>query len=156
MRQLSRVKTNGEPERNNVRLGTRRWAKATLRSTPDASTGAFTLLVLRDHPEAASSVPAHAIPALVAELASEQARLSALQALLTTRLLDAQVASRRDDAEDRLMTAEEVAAILSVPKRWVQRRARRLPFARLISEHAVRYSEAGLKRWLATRRGSAP
>jgi len=55
-------------------------------------------------------------------------------------------------AEDRLMTADEVAATLGVPKRWVQRRARRLPFARLISAHAMRYSTAGLKRWLEHRR----
>jgi len=38
-----------------------------------------------------------------------------------------------------------------VTGRWAQRRARRLPFARRLSAHAVRYSEAGLKRWMANR-----
>ncbi|MGE3344143.1 MAG: helix-turn-helix transcriptional regulator [Vicinamibacterales bacterium] len=51
----------------------------------------------------------------------------------------------------RLLTAEEVAKMLGVTKRWVQRRARRLPFARRISVRSVRYSEAGLKRWMTNR-----
>lgn len=50
-----------------------------------------------------------------------------------------------------LFIAEEAAHSLGVTKRWVQRRARRLPFARQLSEHAIRYSEAGLRRWMANR-----
>lgn len=53
---------------------------------------------------------------------------------------------------ERLLTAEEVAQSLGVTPRWVQRRARRLPFARQLSEHAIRHSEPGLKRWMAHRR----
>ena len=60
----------------------------------------------------------HQIPALVAKLASEQATLSALQGVLTARLL----ASRENAATsaewtDRLLTAEQVATILGVTKR---------------------------------------
>jgi predicted DNA-binding transcriptional regulator AlpA len=44
------------------------------------------------------------------------------------------------------------AEALGVTRRWVQRRARRLPFARRLSEHAVRYSESGLRRWMENRR----
>jgi predicted DNA-binding transcriptional regulator AlpA len=104
------------------------------------------------NPSTASDIPMHQIPTLVAELASEQATLSALQGLLTTRLL----ASRENSAApsesaDHLLTAEQVAIILGVTKRWVERRARRLPFARRLSAHAVRYSESGLKRWMANR-----
>ena len=132
-------------------FGARRMAKADLKTNGDKP--AVSLANLKQHPEIASSVPAAVIPALVAELASEQATLSALQGLLTARLLHVQPLSRGASDEDRLMTADEVAASLGVPKRWVQRRARRLPFARLISAHAVRYSAAGLKRWLEHRRG---
>jgi predicted DNA-binding transcriptional regulator AlpA len=130
----------------------RRWAKAAIRANADVATQTVTLASLLEHPEAASSVPPHLIPALVAELASEQVALSAVQGLLTARLLDAQGARAQEDATDRLLTAEEIAATLGVTKRWVQRRARRLPFARRISDHAIRYSESGLKRWLANRR----
>jgi predicted DNA-binding transcriptional regulator AlpA len=104
------------------------------------------------NPTRASEIPVHQIPALVAELASEQATLCALQGALTTRLLTSaadEAASHKSG--DRLLTADEVASTLGVNRRWVQRRARRLPFARRISEHSIRYSENGLKRWMANR-----
>jgi predicted DNA-binding transcriptional regulator AlpA len=109
------------------------------------------------NPTRTSEVPVHQIPALVAELASEQATLCALQGALTTRLLAstaAEAASHKSD--DRLLTVDEVASTLGVNRRWVQRRAKRLPFARRISEHSIRYSEAGLKRWMATDRFELP
>jgi hypothetical protein len=104
------------------------------------------------NPTRASEIPVHQIPALVAELASRQATLCALQGALMTRLLTSaadEAASHKSD--DRLMTADEVASTLGVNRRWVQRRAKRLPFARRISDHAIRYSEMGLKRWMANR-----
>lgn len=77
----------------------------------------------------------------------------AIQGVLMTRLLASQSAVS-DASPDQLLTAEEVAKALGVTRRWVQRRARRLPFARRLSAHAVRYSESGLKRWMANRRMS--
>ena len=80
------------------------------------------------------------------------ATLSAVQGLLTSRLLTAAAApALHHEAAERLLTAEEVAHALGVTKRWVQRRACRLPFARRLSDHAIRYSDAGLKRWMANR-----
>jgi hypothetical protein len=108
------------------------------------------------NPSSASEVPVERIPALVAELASEQSALSALQGALTVGLLVSQAnAATRPELSDRLMTAVEGATALGVTQRWVQRRARRLPFARRISDHAIRYSEAGLKRWMSNRKLSA-
>jgi predicted DNA-binding transcriptional regulator AlpA len=108
------------------------------------------------NPCSASEVPVDRIPALVAELASEQSALSALQDALTTRLLVSQAnAAAQPEPSDRLLTAEEVATTLGVTKRWVQRRARRLPFARRISDHAIRCSESGLRRWMLNRKLSA-
>ena len=108
------------------------------------------------NPSTASEVPTHQIPALVAKLASEQATLSALQGVLTARLLASQDTVATAESADRLLTAEQVAAILGVTKRWVERRARRLPFARRLSAHAVRYSEAGLRRWMSNRQMRIP
>ena len=108
------------------------------------------------NPSSASDVPVDRILALVAQLASEQSALSALQGALTTRLLVSQAnPATRPEPSDRLMTADEVATALGVTQRWVQRRARRLPFARRISDHAIRYSESGLKRWMSNRKLSA-
>jgi predicted DNA-binding transcriptional regulator AlpA len=108
------------------------------------------------NPSRVFEIPLDKIPAVVAELASEQSTLSALQGALTARLLVSQAsAATQAESTDRLLTAEEVAATLGVTKRWVQRRARRLPFARKISDHAIRYSECGLRRWMLNRRISA-
>ena len=102
------------------------------------------------NPDRAVDVPMNQIAALLASLASEQARLMAIQGVLMTRLVASQ-STVTDESADRLLTAEEVANALGVTKRWVQRRARRLPFAWRLSAHAVRYSESGLNRWMANR-----
>ncbi len=96
-------------------------------------------------------MPLEQIPALVAKVASEQAALSAVQGVLTARLLVTPAVHDSGADAERLLTAEEVAHLLGVTKRWVQRRARRLPFARRISVRSVRYSEAGLRRWMTNR-----
>jgi predicted DNA-binding transcriptional regulator AlpA len=103
------------------------------------------------NPARAAKIPVSQIPAVVAELTSEQAALLAILGMLTTRLL-VHPSPATNESSDRLLTADEVAEALGVTRRWVQRRARRLPFARRLSEHAVRYSESGLRRWMENRR----
>jgi predicted DNA-binding transcriptional regulator AlpA len=109
-----------------------------------------TVAALVANPDRVVDVPVNQIAALLASLASEQARLVAIQGVRMTRLLESQSVVT-DESVDQLLTAEEVAKALGVTRRWVQRRARRLPFARRLSEHAVRYSESGLKRWIGNR-----
>ena len=110
------------------------------------------LSALLEDPERVSAVPAHMVPLFMAELAARQAALSAIQGLLTSRLLAGENAPpQRNESAERLLTAEEVAHALGVTRRWVQRRARQLPFARQLSDHAIRYSEAGLTRWMTNR-----
>jgi predicted DNA-binding transcriptional regulator AlpA len=53
---------------------------------------------------------------------------------------------------DRLLTVEETAPLLGVAPRWLYRHANGLPFTRHLSRKALRFSEAGLRRWLETRR----
>ncbi len=55
--------------------------------------------------------------------------------------------------EDYRLTAEEAAARLNVSIDWLYRRTKELPFARKLSRKVVRYSEAGIKRYLAQRDG---
>jgi predicted DNA-binding transcriptional regulator AlpA len=134
---------DGERGRGGLRNANvfRRWVEGTSSSIASLVT----------NPSTVSEIPTHQIPALVAELASELAALSALQGVLTARLLAPQDNAASRESTDQLLTAEQVATILGVTKRWVERRARRLPFARRLSAHAVRYSESGLKRWMANR-----
>ena len=104
------------------------------------------------HPALVSTLPEETLAPLLAAVAAQQAALSAVQGFLAARLLE-RSPSRADQYEpERLLTADQVAQSLGVTPRWVQRRARRLPFARQLSEHAIRYSESGLKRWMAHRR----
>ena len=52
---------------------------------------------------------------------------------------------------DRLLTAEEAALMLGVTVRWCYDHAKRLPFAKRLSRKCLRFSEAGLRRYLARR-----
>jgi predicted DNA-binding transcriptional regulator AlpA len=52
---------------------------------------------------------------------------------------------------DRLLTADQAAGVLGVNRRWLYRNAPRLPFARHLSRRALRFSEAGLHRWIERR-----
>src|ERR1700730_5593182 len=88
---------------------------------PDGRAGSIetSVAALVANPTRASEVPVQQIPALVAELASEQAALCALQGALTTRLLTSatdEAASHKSG--DRLLTADEVASTLGVNRRW--------------------------------------
>lgn len=133
------------------------WLKVTVKSEPTAgfdgassvdnesgpgapqATAPTTLSTLRHAPGRSAEVPVDQIPALVVEVAAEQAALSAIQGVLTARLLAVPQEHATSDGGDRLLTAVEVAVVLGVTKRWVQRRARRLPFSRRISVRSVRW-----------------
>ena len=50
--------------------------------------------------------------------------------------------------EDRLINAEEAAQRLGVARRWLYRHAKQLPFTRRLSAGILRFSLAGIHRWL--------
>ena len=53
---------------------------------------------------------------------------------------------------DDLLTIDEVAARLRLSPRWLYRHAKTLPFSRKLSRKVLRFSRAGLERWLARQR----
>ena len=63
------------------------------------------------------------------------------------------IAARNDPAEreDRLLSAEEAAAMLSVSVDWLYRNARKLPFTRKLAPKMLRFSHQGILKWLSTR-----
>jgi excisionase family DNA binding protein len=111
-------------------------------------------------------------PAAVSDLSPEQAaallgRLSSVQALLVERVATSRVSvgegqsSSQAEApatpapawsEADLLTVDEAAALLRVSPRWLYRHAQTLPFARKLSRKVLRFSRAGLQRWLPTKR----
>jgi len=52
-----------------------------------------------------------------------------------------------------IMTVEEIAAALHVPREWIVRRARKLPFVRKLSRKKYACSRIRLRQWLASRPG---
>jgi predicted DNA-binding transcriptional regulator AlpA len=99
-------------------------------------------------PSGADQVPREEALALLAELVALQA------ALITAASRTPAVASREVERpnEDRMLDIDEAAAMLSVSRRWLYRHGPKLPFTRPISRRIVRYSRAGIQRWLAARR----
>ena len=101
-------------------------------------------------PARAAEVPADAIPALLAQLAAEQARLSALETVLAARLAEA---APNGPPADQLLTVEEAAAKLGTTRDWLRRHPH-LPFVVRLSPGQVRYSAKGIERFIAMRMAS--
>ena len=109
--------------------------------------------------EALLADPARAGDLTAPEAADLAADLAPVLAALTRRasqpeapeaMSGADGAAPKDGTEgDRLLTADQAAARLGVSPRWL--RGRRLPFRRELSPRRVRYSEAGLERYLQLR-----
>lgn len=99
-------------------------------------------------------IPAAEIPAMLSQLAAAQCALAATQGALIGRIT-AQAEGGGSDSyatEDRWLTSDEAACVLRVDRKWLYRRARSLPFCRRLSRKKLLFSEAGLRRWMATRR----
>jgi predicted DNA-binding transcriptional regulator AlpA len=104
-----------------------------------------TIASLFSSPAAATEIPDEQVPALLA-------RLAGLQAILLSRLLVSPNGKAKSSAEpDRFLTAEEAAPMLGTTPRWLYRHSKQLPFARRLSRKALRFSEAGLRRYMASR-----
>ena len=54
--------------------------------------------------------------------------------------------------EERLLTAEDASAMLSVSVDWLYRNSKKLPFTRKLAPKMLRFSHQGILKWLATRR----
>jgi len=113
------------------------------RRAADAATD--DLEVLLTDPSWVAHVPVHQLSALLAQLASIQTRLAAVESAVAARLRTAEPPQAEPN---RLLTADEAAARLGVTKDWLRRRTA-LPFVVKLSEGVVRYSTAGIARFIA-------
>jgi len=94
------------------------------------------------------------VPALTRdEISALLVRLAAIHGSLAAAL--ASVGGPTVPArEDRLLDAAEAAVKLGVKPAWLYRRSRELPFVVRL-DGKVRFSTAGIERYIATRRGQA-
>jgi hypothetical protein len=101
-------------------------------------------------------IPAEEATSLVAELAHAQSALLAMAHRAPTINSSPQepppAASAPACGKADLFTIDEAAAMLRVSPRWLYRHAKNLPFSRKLSRKVLRFSRAGIARWLATRR----
>jgi predicted DNA-binding transcriptional regulator AlpA len=97
-------------------------------------------------------------PSLAAPLPPDVKHALLLRALLVAAALATPPATNghgeTERAGDRLLTAAEAAPRLSVSVDWLWRHSRQLPFTvRGLGARRVRFSEAGLAKYLAQRQG---
>jgi predicted DNA-binding transcriptional regulator AlpA len=107
-----------------------------------------TLDELAADPGKAAKLPLETATALLA-------RCVVVHGVLVGRLIEASgpgTSPARAVEEDRLLTPEQAAALLGMAPRWLYRHAGSLPFTRRLSRKALRFSEAGLRRWLSVKR----
>jgi predicted DNA-binding transcriptional regulator AlpA len=108
--------------------------------TPDALAA---LRAIFADPQRADQIPPDEAAALMANLAAVQWALASRLRLPTTPASDAPTA----DA-DRLLAPTEAAERLGVTVRWLYRHAGHLPYTRRLSRKVLRFSEAGVNRFL--------
>lgn len=96
--------------------------------------------------EEVAAVSSEEIPALLGQL-------EILKAALLARTLpsNGKASLPAPPEADRLLTPEETAERLGISRRWLYRHSDTLPFTRRLSRKALRFSEAGLRKWQATR-----
>lgn len=106
-----------------------------------------TLSDLAAHPERAADLPPHAAAMLLAQVAS-------VQTVLLGRLLAGLPAQQRmEDLDDRLLTVEEAAAMLTMTKDYLYRHADELPFSVRPAPKQLRFSKLGIQRYIRQRQG---
>ena len=111
------------------------------------------LHALLDHPEQVAQVPAEQVPPLLATIASEQARLAALQGALAARLaVPSAPANGHAEPDVLLDDVREVARIVRHSVSWVRRNGRRLPGFRQPGGKGckVSWSRRALEAWVTS------
>ena len=99
-----------------------------------------TLADLLNDPERISALPKD----VIAELRGQIAKLDTL---LLSRLLTVEQPSPGSDG-DRLLTAPEAAQKLGATEDWLYRHANTLPFAVRVGKKHLRFSKAGIERYI--------
>ena len=103
--------------------------------------------ILHD-PTVVAGLPKSALTTLFLNLSVVQ---SALAASLANRTNEAPEAVAEE--ADKMLTVDEASLLLRRKRQWIYRHATTLPFVKRISRKSLLCSEAGLKRWLKSRKG---
>lgn len=113
--------------------------------------GTPTLADLLQSPERIAELPVESVPSFLAQLATLQSGLYARLLLHPAR----PPVEAETNEDDRWLTAEEAAPLIGVTPRWLYNRWKQLPFSRKLSHKVLRFSEKGIRRYLAGKAGRA-
>jgi predicted DNA-binding transcriptional regulator AlpA len=102
--------------------------------------------LLRDPTQVETVVP-EVIPRLLGVLRTVEVSLLAKLTKESLKVAPSQLPPQ----EDRLLTPQQAAELLGVSVRWLYGRSNKLPFSRRLSRKMLRFSEPGIRRYLATR-----
>lgn len=108
--------------------------------SPDA------LATLLTDPARADALPREELPELLGQVERLRAALWVRLTVPATNGSTPKSEARAED--DMLLTATAVAEILNVDDRYVYRHADSWPFTRRLSRGTLRFSHAGLRRWI--------
>ncbi len=88
-----------------------------------------------------------------AQLASLIARLAALQSSIASAMFQHAIIphNAKDTAPARWLDADEAAAILHKPRRWLFDNAKRYAWIKRVSRKSLLVDEAAMLRWIASR-----
>ncbi len=90
-------------------------------------------------------------PEELPDLAAELARGLASVLARTATLASPKPVPAAVDARDMLLSVSDAATRLGVPKSWLYRHAKTLPFARKLGHRTLRFEAHGLDRWARSR-----
>jgi HD superfamily phosphodiesterase len=107
--------------------------------------GVPTLDLIASTPDCLDRLPYDALTALRAKAAATLALVESAQLLAANR----PNSKGKIIENDKMLTADEAAALLHKDRRWLYRNAHRLPFVRRVSRKSILISESGLQQWLA-------
>jgi hypothetical protein len=118
-------------------------------SATDLNSYRITLDVLADSPQRALDLPPGEAMSLLARAATVQAALMARVVTVNSNPTQSTAA----EADDRMLSVIEIAAVLKRPAAWIVRNRRKLPFIHQVSPKTFVASERAIRRWLNSRRG---
>ena len=110
----------------------------------------ITLDALADSPQRALDLPPGEAMFLLARAATVHAALMARVVTATSNPAQAGLEGKPDD---RMLSLEEVSAIIHRPREWIVRHRTKLPFIHQTSPKTFVASERAVRRWINAHRG---
>ena len=109
-----------------------------------------------DKPELTDSLDCVALAPLLVQCKPREGQCKALEGRIFALLLTERDSHASSPDGDRLLTCDEAAALLSVPRAWLYRRGAKLGLAIRLDRGTLRFSNTAIQNYLRTNRSVLP